>query len=95
MVSCLTAAGNIEHERAHTGKRTDETNAGHGAGKQPFRITEKRQQHHGILCGGILGGRAQRKCKTSTASGAEGVGVLGPLPFAKWQFSRKRINKWH
>ena len=76
MVSCLPAAVGIEHERAHTGQRTDETNAGHGIGKQPFPLTEDLQQYHGILGGGVFGRRAQRKFNTPAASGADGVGVV-------------------
>lgn len=76
MVSCLPAAVDIEHERAHTGQRTDETNAGHGIGKQPFPLTEDLQQYHGILGGGVFGRRAQRKFNTPAASGADGVGVV-------------------
>ena len=76
MVSCLPAAVDIEHERAHTGQRTDETNAGHGIGKQPFPLTEDLQQYHGILGGGVFGRRAQRKFNTPAAPGADGVGVV-------------------
>ena len=76
MVSCLPAAVNIEHERAHTGQYTDEKNAGHGTGKQSFPITKDLQQHNGILGGGVFGRRAQRKFNTPAASGADGVGVV-------------------
>ena len=60
----------------HTGQRTDETNAGHGIGKQPFPLTEDLQQYHGILGGGVFGRRAQRKFNTPAAPGADGVGVV-------------------
>ncbi|MEB3372483.1 VapE family protein [Bacteroides sp. CR5/BHMF/2] len=73
MVSRLLPAVGIKRERAYTGQRTDETNAGHGTGEQPFPLTEDLQQCHRILGGGVYIPGTYRKFNTTASSGSKGL----------------------